>query len=154
MGRSGGDLGSWILKFLRGMIQRIQTLWLLVATAAGLLSIKFPFYTGSLVVNNAYVRLTAAENIPILILTVISVLISFVTIFLFKNRKRQTSLTILNIFISIIIIVLYFLQLKNFSTGSFSLACILVFVMPVALIMALIGIRRDEKVIRSLDRLR
>ena len=136
------------------MIQRIQSLWLLVATAAGLLSIKFPFYTGSLVVNNAYLRLTAAENIPILVLTVISVLISFVTIFLFKNRKRQTSLTILNIFVSIIIIVLYFLQLKNFSTGSFSLACILVFVMPVALIMALIGIRRDEKVIRSLDRLR
>ena len=136
------------------MIQRIQTVWLLVAVAAGLLSIKFPFYTGSLVVNNAYVRLTGAENMPILILTVLSVLISFVTIFLFKNRKRQTSLTILNIFISIVIIVLYILQLKNFSNGAFSLACVFVFVMPVALIMALIGIRRDEKVIRSLDRLR
>jgi hypothetical protein len=136
------------------MIQRIQTLWLLVAVAAGLLSLKFPFYTGSLVVDNSYLRLTAAENIPILILTVLSVLISFVTIFLFKSRKRQTSLTALNIFISIIIIVLYFLRLKDFSTGSFSLTSIFVFVLPVALIMALIGIRRDEKVIRSLDRLR
>jgi Domain of unknown function (DUF4293) len=136
------------------MIQRIQTFWLLVAVAAGLLSLKFPFYTGSLVVNNAYLRLTAAENIPILILTVLSVLISFFTIFLFKNRKKQTSLTALNIFISIIIIILYFLRLKDFSAGSFSLTSIFVFVLPAALIMALIGIRRDEKVIRSLDRLR
>jgi len=136
------------------MIQRIQTLWLLVAVAAGLLSIKFPFYTGTLVVNNAYLSLTAAENIPILILTVLSALIAFVTIFLFKNRKQQTNLTLLNIFISIIIVVLYFLQLKNFSTGHFSLTSIFVFVLPIALIMALIGVRRDEKVIRSLDRLR
>ena len=136
------------------MIQRIQTLWLLVAVAAGLLSIKFPFYTGTLVVNNAYLSLTAAENIPILILTVISVLVSFVTIFLFKNRKMQTNLTLLNIFISIILVVLYFLQLKNFSTGHFSLTSIFVFVLPIALIMTLIGVRRDEKVIRSLDRLR
>jgi len=136
------------------MIQRIQTLWLLVAVAAGLLSIKFPFYTGTLVVNNAYLSLTAAENIPILILTVLSALIAFVTIFLFKNRKQQTTLTLLNIFISIIIVILYFLQLKNFSTGHFSLTSIFVFVLPIALIMALIGVRRDEKVIRSLDRLR
>jgi len=136
------------------MIQRIQTLWLLVAVAAGLLSVKFPFYTGTLVVNNAYLSLTAAENIPILILTVLSALISFVTIFLFKNRKQQTNLTLLNIFISIIIVILYVLQLKNFSTGHFSLTSIFVFVLPIALIMALIGIRRDEKVIKSLDRLR
>jgi len=136
------------------MIQRIQTLWLLVAVAAGLLSIKFPFYTGTLVVNNAYLSLTAAENIPILVLTVISVLISFITIFLFKNRKLQTNLTLLNIFISIIVVVLYFLQLKNFSTGHFSLTSIFVFVLPIALIMTLIGVRKDEKVIKSLDRLR
>jgi len=136
------------------MIQRIQTLWLLVAVAAGLLSVKFPFYTGTLVLNNAYLSLTAAENIPILILTVLSALIAFVTIFLFKNRKQQTTLTLLNIFISIIIVILYFLQLKNFSTGHFSLTSIFVFVLPIALIMALIGVRRDEKVIRSLDRLR
>src|SRR6185295_6821691 len=136
------------------MIQRIQTLCLLVTVAAGLLSVKFPFYTGTLVVNNAYLSLTAAENIPILILTVLSALISFVTIFLFKNRKQQTNLTLLNIFISIIIVILYVLQLKNFSTGHFSLTSIFVFVLPIALIMALIGIRRDEKVIKSLDRLR
>ena len=136
------------------MIQRIQTLWLVLAAAVAILSIKFPFYTGSLVVNNAYLRLTAAENIPILILTVLSAIISAITIFYFKNRGRQTGLTILNIFVAIIIIVLYFLRLKDFPTGAFSLAALFVFSLPIFLILALVGIRKDAKLIKSLDRLR
>jgi hypothetical protein len=136
------------------MIQRIQTLWLVFAAVAGIFSIKFPFYTGSLAVNNAYLSLTASENIPILVLTVLSVLISLITIFYYKNRGRQTGLTLLNIFVSIVIIVLYILRLKDFSTGSFSLTCLFVFAMPVFLIMALLGIRKDAKIIKSLDRLR
>ena len=136
------------------MIQRIQTLWLVLAAAVAILSIKFPFYTGSLVANNAYLRLTAAENIPILILTVLSAIISAITIFYFKNRGRQTGLTILNIFVAIIIIVLYFLRLKDFATGAFSLAALFAFSLPVFLILALVGIRKDAKLIKSLDRLR
>jgi len=136
------------------MIQRIQSLWLSLAAVAGLLSLKFPFYTGNLVADNTYVKLTAVENIPILILTVLSIVLSVITIFLFRQRKKQTNFTLLNIFISIIVIVLYILQLKNFSQGSFSLACLFVFAMPVFLILALVGIRRDEKIIKSLDRLR
>src|ERR1700730_17384307 len=130
------------------MIQRIQSFWLLLAAVAGFLSMKFPFYTGNLVTDNAYIKLTAVENIPILILTVLSIVLSLITIFLFKDRKRQTGFTLLNIFISIIIIVLYFLQLKNFSQGSFSLACLFVFALPVFLILALVSVRRDEKIIK------
>lgn len=136
------------------MIQRIQTLWLVLAAIAAILSIKFPFYTGSLVVNNAYLRLSAAENIPILILTVVSAIISAITIFYYKNRGRQTGLTVLNIFVAIIILVLYFLRLKDFSTGSFSLTSLFPFSLPVFLILALVGIRKDAKLIKSLDRLR
>ena len=136
------------------MIQRIQTLWLVLAVGAAFASIKLPFYTGSLLANNAYLKLTAAENIPILILTVLSILLSLITIFSFKNRGRQTGLTVLNIVVAIIILVLYFMRLKDFSSGSFSLAALCAFVLPVFLIMALIGIRRDTKIVKSLDRLR
>ena len=136
------------------MIQRIQSFWLLLAAAAAVASIRFPFYTGSLAADNTYESLNAAKNIPIVILTVLSALISFVTIFLYKNRNRQTWVTLLNIFISIIVIILYFLQLKNFSSGSFSLTSLFVFAVPVFLILALMGIRRDAKLIKSLDRLR
>ena len=136
------------------MIQRIQTLWLLLAIGAAFASIKLPFYSGSAIANNAYLELTASTNIPILILTVLCIVICLITIFSFKNRKRQTSLSLLNIFVAIVILVLYFLRLKDFSTGSFSLAAICVFALPAFLIMALIGIRRDAKIIKSLDRLR
>jgi len=136
------------------MIQRIQTLWLVLAVGAAFASIKLPFYSGSLVVNNAYLKLTAAGNIPILILTILSILLSLITIFSYKNRGRQTGLTVLNIFVAIGIVVLYFLQLKDFGTGAFSLAAIVVFALPVFLILALMGIRRDVKTIKSLDRLR
>jgi Domain of unknown function (DUF4293) len=136
------------------MIQRIQTLWLVLAVGAAFTSIKLPFYTGSLVVNNAYLKLTATENIPILILTVLSILLSLITIFSYKNRGRQTGLTVLNIFVAIGIVVLYFMRIKDFGTGAFSLAAVVVFALPVFLILALMGIRRDVKTIKSLDRLR
>ena len=136
------------------MIQRIQSVWLLLAAAAAVASIKFPFYTGTLAASNTYESLNATQFIPIIVLTVLSALISFVTIFLFKNRKRQTGLTALNIFISIIVIVLYCLHLKDFSSGSFSLTSVFVFAIPIFLVLALMGIRRDAKLIKSLDRLR
>jgi len=127
---------------------------LLLAAASAVASIKFPFYTGTLAASSTYESLTAAQDIPIVILTVLSALISFVSIFLYKNRSRQTWLTALNIFISIIVIVLYFLQLKNFSSGSFSLTSLFVFAVPIFLILALMGIRKDAKLIKSLNRLR
>jgi hypothetical protein len=136
------------------MIQRIQSFWLLLAAASSIASIKFPFYTGTLVAGNAYESLNATTFIPIIILSVLSALISFATIFLFKNRSRQTWLTLLNIFISIIVIILFFLHLKDFSSGSFSLTSLFVFVVPIFLILALMGIRKDAKLIKSLDRLR
>jgi len=136
------------------MVQRIQSFWLLLAAAASVASIRFPFYTGTLVEGNTYESLNATVYIPIIILTVLSALISFVTIFLFKNRSRQTWLTLLNIFISIIVIILFFLHLKDFNSGSFSLTSLFVFLVPIFLILSLMGIRKDAKLIKSLDRLR
>ena len=136
------------------MIQRIQTLWLVLAITAGILSIKFPFYSGHVLDYNALIELRGSWNIPILIITVISVVISLVAIFLFKNRRKQTTYIIINIILSLIIIVLYFLQTRNFIQGSFSLTSLFAFSVPIFLVLALAGVRRDARIIRSLDRLR
>ncbi|HKP32147.1 MAG TPA: DUF4293 family protein [Chitinophagaceae bacterium] len=136
------------------MIQRIQTLWLLLAVIAGILSIKFPFYTGHTLDYNALIELRGSWNVPILIITVISALISGIAIFLYKNRRKQTTYIIINIILSLIIIILYFLQTRNFIEGSFSLTSLFVFSIPIFLILALAGVRRDARIIRSLDRLR
>jgi Domain of unknown function (DUF4293) len=136
------------------MLQRIQTVWLLLATVSGILTLNFSFYSGVQVGNNAFHILNAKENNIILILTVATSVAAFISIFLFKNRKLQLRITITCILASILIIVLYFLQVKNYSTGTYTLWSILAFAIPILLILAARGIYKDEKLVKSLDRLR
>lgn len=74
------------------MIQRQQTLWLILATAAAALTFKFPFATGEEIVKNTtmkqLVETTAGNNFFTLILTIASAIISTITIFMFKDRKN------------------------------------------------------------------
>ena len=137
------------------MIQRQQTLWLLLSTICGVLSYVLPFFSGTRQANNGIEKaiIDADSTYALMILTGISVLLSFITIFLFKNRKLQLRLCLGGIFLSVLIIVLYFLEIKSLS-GSISLSSIFVFAILVGYIMALIGIRKDEKLVKALDRLR
>jgi hypothetical protein len=50
--------------------------------------------------------------------------------------------------------VLYYLQTKTFVNGAYSISAILTLIIPISLIAAIIGIRSDEKLIKSVDRLR
>ena len=138
------------------MIQRQQTLWLLLAAIASFLTFKFPFYTGTLVEDNTprFAELDGGSNFPLLILTGLSIVISAIAIFLFKDRKTQLKLAIGGIFISIIILVLYITQLKNFTAGNFALTAIIVVAILFGYIMAARGIWKDEKLIKSLNKLR
>ena len=136
------------------MLQRIQTVWLLLAAVSGILTLNFSFYSGVQLSNNAFHILNAKENNFILILTVASSVAAFISIFLFKNRKLQLRITVTCVLVSILIVVLYFLQVKNYSTGTFTLWSILSFAIPVFLILAARGIYKDEKLVKSLDRLR
>jgi cation transport ATPase len=136
------------------MLQRIQTVWLLLAAVSGILTLNFSFYSGVQAGNNAFHILNAKENNIILILTVATSVAAFISIFLFKNRKLQLRITITCILASILIVVLYFLQIKNYSTGAYTLWSIFAFAIPVFLILAARGIYKDEKLVKSLDRLR
>ena len=120
------------------------------------LSFKFPFYTGNIVENNItrFEELEGGSNFFLLALTGASVLISAITIFLYKDRKTQLKLAIVGIMISIVLLVLYFTQLRKFSNGNFALTSILVLAILIGYIMAAKGIRRDEKLVKSLDKLR
>jgi len=136
------------------MLLRVQSFWLLLASVSGFFTLNFSFYSGTLPGDPSIHFLNAKENIPILILTVIIILGSLITIFLFKNRKLQLRLTLFCLFFSLIVIALYFLQVKNYTQGSYSLSAIFAIAVPVLLILAARGIRRDEKLVRSLDRIR
>lgn len=138
------------------MLQRIQSIWLTLALAATVLSFKFSFFSGNKILNDvkSFNELNATTNIWILILSVIISSLTLVSIFLYKNRKIQSRLVLVALLLSLLNIFLYYKQTLLFIEGKPSLTAILVLAVPVFLILALIGINKDQKLVKSLDRLR
>jgi len=139
------------------MIQRIQTVWLFLAVLFAALTYKFPFYTGNIIGKDnvqRYEKLVASSNFILLILTASFIVGTIAIIFMYKSRKQQLWLTVVAACLSILNLVIYFYEVKRFNSGNMSLTAILAFAIPILLILAINGIRKDEKLIRSLDRLR
>ena len=139
------------------MIQRIQTVWLFLVALCAAFTFKFPFYSGNMIGKDnipRYEKLVASSNFLLLIFTAILIGGAIAIIFLYKNRKQQLWLTITAAGLSIINIIIYFSQLKKFISGNVSLAAVLVFAIPIFLLLAANGIWKDEKLVKSLDRLR
>ena len=157
------------------MLQRIQTVWLFLATLVILGLFIFPYLnyidlvglgrkllvTGEYsAVNNESVK--QSSFVLQTIATIFVALVPIVTIFQFKNRKLQVKL----IYLTQVLIVLmggwmYFTATSKLSLISqgFNAQNIGVgfFLLPVAiilLVMAINGIRKDDKLIKSADRLR
>ena len=139
------------------MIQRIQTLWLFIAAAFAALSFKFPFYSGNKIpadpVGNVN-ELLASSHMLLLLFTAILVAGCLAIIFLYKNRRLQLRLTVVALFIAVINVLLYFTQLKKYTSGNISLTAIFALAIPLLLFLAARGIWKDEKLVKSLDRLR
>ena len=140
------------------MIQRIQSIWLLLTAVFAFLTLKFSFYSGNKIdaVTNAktFLPLNATTNILLLILTVAVAVASLVVIFLYKDRKRQMLVSIGILAVSIINIVVYFSQIKKFIEGQFDLTAIITIVIPIFILLAIRSIWKDEKLVKSSDRLR
>ena len=138
------------------MIQRIQSLWLLVAAGFDAVTFRFPFYSGDWMKDTTpyVVDLNARTTIWFTILTVLTALLAFVTIFLYNNRKLQLRLCYLGIFMTMVLLTLYFVEMGNFYSGTVAIWAVFYFAILVAFILAARGIWKDEKLIRSMDRLR
>lgn len=135
------------------MIQRVQTLWLLAASICGFATLKMPFYVGS-VGATAAEEFTATTNMLLMILTVAGSIIALVDIFLYNNRPLQLKIGLAGFAISVLNIILYFVYTKKYDTGAIALSAIFSFAIPVFFLMAIIAIRKDEKLVKSVDRLR
>jgi len=92
----------------------------------------------------------------LLILTVAIGIACLISIFLFKNRKMQMRITFVALLVSLLNIFLYYNETKKFIAieSSLDLTCVVVFAIPVLLFLAFRGIYKDEKLIKSVDRLR
>ncbi len=139
------------------MIQRSQSIWLLLASVCAFLSIEFPFfYINSIVPGVATEEYTAKSHILLVVLTSILGALLLISIFLYKNRKLQLRLTFLALVISALNIYLYFQfgYMDAVVKPGIALSSVFVFLIPVFCVMAIGGIRKDVKLIKSLDRIR
>jgi len=139
------------------MIQRIQTLWLTLAAIAALLTLKFSFYSGNktdATKVKKWIELTATTNFIILVLTVGIAVTAIIVIFLYKDRKMQFRLTLLSLAISILTLILYYNETKKFTEGNPDITALISLIIPVFLFFAARGIYKDDKLIKSADRLR
>jgi Domain of unknown function (DUF4293) len=143
------------------MLQRRQTIWLLLAFICAVLTLKFPFFSGHRIfdINNSKTAYLTAigsgyNNIAILILTVAIFVSALISIFLYKNRKVQLRIVLVSFLISLLDIFLYYRGTQKFTDGTYSLTAIFALLVPIFLLLAARGIYKDEKLVRSADRLR
>jgi uncharacterized membrane protein len=140
------------------MIQRQQTLWLLLSTVSALLCFFFPFAVGGELPGKSTVpvilKLDAGSKFLLLILAGATMALSTVIIFLFKNRKQQMMLCLPGLLISALLLVVYFVQTNKLIKPTLALWCIFPFAIVVGYFMAFRNIRKDEKLVKSLDKLR
>lgn len=136
------------------MIQRVQTLWLLLAVAATLLSLETSFYSGTLIADNSFHSVIAIENYGLMILTIALATALFINVFLFKQRMLQFRICIFALLAECLLIFLYFRQIGNYSKGNFSLWCALHVFILLFIFLAARGIYKDEKLIKDSNRLR
>ena len=158
------------------MIQRIQTLYLLAIALIGLTLIfaDIPYYQESGRVGAEYDATTitvdynstelptetvSKNNLLIYFLGAIS-LVSFVTIFLYKNRKLQIRLVFGILVLMLVLLAgMYALSFGNHYTTIDTHQKVLVgvfipFSMVIFGFLAYKRIKRDDKLVRSLDRIR
>ena len=129
------------------MLQRIQTIWTLLAVLAAV----FLFITGQDVV--------VSDSIPLLnIGCIVLVIIGALSIFSFKNRKRQILLNTISIIINVLLIGVLAYWLLNLSGGIHfpekGIEPVFPFVAVICLLIANVYTRKDERLVKSVDRLR
>jgi len=129
------------------MLQRIQTVWIFLA-----------------VLGAVFLNLTAQDfdifggNLTINIATVLLIIIGLLSLFSFKNRKRQILLNNISIIINALLVGLLTYWLLNLSGGiqfpEKGIEPIFSLISIICLLLANIYIRKDDRLVKSVDRLR
>lgn len=136
------------------MIQRIQTIYLfLAAVITG--GLPFVFYLW----KNTSNSIIYAVNKPIVLgIFIGAALMSIAAIFMFKNRKSQFILNRLNIILNFILLIVLVYQSLSLSgeteVSEKGIGMLLPILSIVLLVLANKAIKKDEDLVKSVDRLR
>lgn len=153
------------------MIQRIQSVWFFLASLInGLLLLPSIFLyrdvrpggtgiPGMASVQTREFMLGTSTHLALLLLAALITLLPLIAIFLFKNRKQQRGLASLAIVGCIGFVAAMVMIIQNFNRTDAGDAYLVPWpALPVAglvlIFLGIRGIRKDEKLLKSLDRLR
>jgi len=129
------------------MLQRIQTVWIFLAVLG---TVFLNITAQDFDVLGAYLTINAS--------TVILILFGVLSIFSFRNRKRQILLNTISIIINALLIGLLAYWLLNLSGGisipEKGIEPVFPLISVVCLLLANMYIRKDDRLVKSVDRLR
>jgi len=153
------------------MIQRIQTIYLFVASILLLITSLLPIsyiidstqhvvitiYALKVEINNSIS--TTKSVLTTGILMYLAIIFSFLTIFLYKNRKLQILISSLLMVISflicnLIVVNSYILVPSTQAVMSFNYIAIFPLISLILFFLAYRAIKKDDKLVKSLDRIR
>ncbi len=142
------------------MIQRKQSIWLLIAALLNAGVFYFDLYRYHIIANgiDTPAQIRVSDHFPTLLIALVMTLLPVVTIFMFRNRKRQITMSVFSIIAATGFITMALQRTKNLNavpaSDSYWVGSVLPVVAIVFLFMAILGIRKDDKLVKSTDRLR
>lgn len=147
------------------MIQRIQTVYLLIVTALLIASMCLPIGTftdgaGVYAFKPLGMELLGAfqSTWGLLGILILSAMTALVTIFLFKNRMLQVRMTVFNSILLIgyygAVLAFYFAFKTDANTFQLHWALCLPFIAILFNLLAMRAIKHDENMVKATDRLR
>ncbi|AXB58588.1 DUF4293 domain-containing protein [Flavobacterium fluviale] len=136
------------------MIQRIQTVYLFLAFAAtGILMLFVPLWT-----TTAGKEFFFMQDQVYTVLLGLTTMLSIISIISFKKRQNQFVLNRLNIILNLILLGLFVYRSLNLSgeaeVSEKGIGMFLPIVAIVLLVLANKAIKKDEDLVKSVDRLR
>ncbi|MFN5381531.1 MAG: DUF4293 domain-containing protein [Bacteroidota bacterium] len=136
------------------MLQRIQSVYLIVASVLSLCSMALDlFATKELIIK-------ASAHTALLIAGSLMIAETVAPIFLFKNRGLQKRICymaiLMQLFFLIVLLVTVYKQVPRGLSGvqGFQIASIFPLINSILIYLAIRGINKDDELIRSMDRLR
>ncbi|MEP0213350.1 MAG: DUF4293 domain-containing protein [Cellulophaga sp.] len=136
------------------MIQRIQTVFLLVVVV---LAAVLPFFASLWTLDNGTI-IFARDEMYISIAFYISAVLAFLSILLFRNRKNQFVLNRLNMICNLFILGFFVSRSLNLSgetvVSEKGIGMLIPLFSIVFLVLANRFIKKDEDLVKSVDRLR
>lgn len=138
------------------MLQRIQTVWLLLVILLTALTFKLPFYVGSHAATQATYKLTATESKMLLLVTTLIILTAIAAVSLYKKRRQQLMLCMAGVILEAVLVFLYYSKKEIFvsGSGSYTLWALIHIVNIFLFLLAARNINKDEKLVQDSDRLR